>query len=316
MGNRFSCICLSTAKNKRNEDNAAEATAAKPQLHMEAVLARLPVNLSLNRLEPQSPTCLLLPEWFLQIQKQIPAHLQNRTLELVFSSWENGFSYAQLRQATSERLSHKASAQELILLIRPSLAQRGGDESGEDSSCSERALVGAFIPGGIDFSIKKYFGTDGTFVFSSMVTGCDEAPAVSPQLLSPLGQRRDDGGVAGSPLLSSDSSPASSPTSLPPLAFFRCSDPKANEYFIRVADTSLSIGGGGKGPAISLDPDMEYVTSSMCCPTFGNGCRCLLPVYGDSSKALCGVEIEGFQAKSPVHTIELWSFSNAVFSFP
>lgn len=84
-----------------------------------------------------------------------------------------------------------------------------------------------------------------------------------------------------------------------------------NEYYTRCAlDTeTLSIGGGGAGPAILLTDDMNTVVSSTSCPTF-HEYETLLDVRGES------VVLEGGEPRCPVLRIELWAIADKTFFRP
>ena len=80
-----------------------------------------------------------------------------------------------------------------------------------------------------------------------------------------------------------------------------------NQYFIRCTPDILAIGGGGKGPAISVCYNM-YVGSSTHCPTFESAYETLLHQLPGSS-----VELEGTEPRAPIERLELWLISEEYF---
>jgi hypothetical protein len=80
-----------------------------------------------------------------------------------------------------------------------------------------------------------------------------------------------------------------------------------NEYFLRTTTSGeLSVGGGGRGPAIKLCNDLLEIQSSTECPTFADY-SCLLP-QGNSE-----VVVEAGTAQAGVALVELWGFSKKSF---
>ncbi|CUF43012.1 Hypothetical protein, putative [Bodo saltans] len=123
MGAKLCCLGFTKSRKDANEplDNHA---AKKPVLTWQDLLVPLPPNLVVNRLEAQLPAqSLMSVPMYLRLHRFLPPHIQRRKLELVYASWEHGFSLTAFKACLSDRRAsrHASVNQEVVILIRPAL---------------------------------------------------------------------------------------------------------------------------------------------------------------------------------------------------
>jgi hypothetical protein len=194
--------------------------------------------------------------------------------------------------------------QEVFLLVRPSLTisspTTANSASNQSQLCSQDEMppvVGAFLPTGIDFQCKKYHGSDTMFVFTNIAEKCSNGRSGYGSTEASFDESNFE--VVQNPVV------------------YTCQSPKINEYFVRTTDGMIVFGGGGKGAAIALNDDLDTITSSFMCPTFGSSC--LLPVERGNGPEACspsGAKVEGFHSHAPIHTLEVWGISNYPLTIP
>lgn len=226
-----------------SDDCSNEPTGFPPAFDLTSALELLPTNRLLNRLAPKVPSIAISADVFLQLQAFLPIQEQRSKWVQLFSTDENGYSPLSLaNNCRDAACGEKCSA---VLLVKT-------------PSCT----IGAFLSVWPDWHQKKYYGTNGTFVF-----------VVQESSSGKLEVHNSNSSDAGS-----------------------------NNYYLKTTSTELMcVGGGGTGPAIQLCDDLQRIRCSARCPTFGLDASLLTPGQvdvvteaGTSESCVLAVELWAF----------------------
>lgn len=316
MGNRLSCLRWG-----RNSDvGDAPATPASHyeafrtfDMLQEGCVALAPNPMHNRTLPITMPQCLLTSQSFYALQQFLPPLTQSMKLELVFSTWEHGFSRVALQNQVTAAMesSNGRQANDLLMLVKPSVIRRPASvpvrhNEGEDNNATSSAaggatvalppaeaevnaplrvphdvLIGVYIPQGLTIGgPRRYYGTDGTFLFDPL--SVDRATSVLERYC--------------------------------PVA-----SPRANEYYVStpaLGEMLIAVGGGGNGAAISIDSGLEEVRCSTHCPTFDAARYWSLLPSSDRNWNVEGVTWEGGEPLAALAELEIWRFSNERVTFP
>ena len=288
---------------------------------LNTAFAQLPVNVALRRHKPERPYTSLTEAQFAALQTHLPT--QGEQWEQVYNTRDHGSNFEIMKRLCQEyHSSNKSVASGYVLVAAPKpppIGQVHGGKSNEEEESNapdpsqighvagnnigdtrigaltkwttadvDQRVIGAYYPMSpfADDKYKKYFGTEGVFVFRS--------PSVAEE------QQGED------PLIV---------LTVPPT---KEQDPAAdlhrgNNYFMRHGEDELFVGGGGMGPMLRITNDLRTGQSAVQCDTFGVKAKrgpLLDPAWsnGDAPGEFpISVLLECGVAETELHCVELWA---------
>ncbi|KEG07127.1 hypothetical protein DQ04_10811010 [Trypanosoma grayi] len=268
------------SRRKNIGDNEPLHTAP-PAFDLSEAVESLPPDVYLRRDTATKPSLLLTRAQFVALQEQLPHRFQGRRWRLVFGSEYHGFSRLAFQHNCAEEVKSACGRERHAVLII---------KAGNDG----QLLLGAYISVIPQASNRKYIGSEESFLF-----------AVPPAVTS---------GAAEASATAETREPAATSAPESFIRFFKPPSNAPNRYFMRCEDGNISLGGGGKGPAVVLHSDFVTVSCSTACPTFGLHESLLLLNMRDGDELPSGVKMEGGEPFASVRAIQLWVVGDECFT--
>lgn len=285
----------------------------------------LPVNVALRRHKPERPHTSLTEEQFVTLQNHLP--VQRQRWEQVYNTRDHGSNFEILKRNCQDYCStNKSLADGFVLIAAPkpppleqhllSESSEGLDESAESSpyqignvsgnnfgdtrtgsafarwieAKNDQRVMGAYFPMSpfADDRFKKYYGTEGVFVFRSPSAAEVEGGTAAPLTVLTVPPTKEEAGEDAALV-------------------------RGNNYFIRHGDDELFVGGGGNGPMMRITNDLRLGQSAVQCDTFGVKARrgpLLDPAWSNGDvpgEFPISVVVECGVAEAELHCVELWA---------